>query len=142
MIHFVPFSFQRHGIWAKELIQMVYCEDTKGIVAEKDGEPIGAAILDSWTYNSVQIHVGVVNPICMRRLPYEVANYVFNTAGRKMIIGLTPSDKTKAMRLNEHLGFKEVMRIPDAYADGIDYVVYHMKKEDCKYLPKELRKAA
>ena len=142
MIEYVPFNFHRHGKWAKLLVEMVLCEDTKGIVAERNNVPIGVIILDSWTHNSVQCHIGVTDPLCLTKIPYIVAEYVFITAGRKMLIGLTPSNKEKAIRLNKHFGFTEITRIPDAYADGIDYIIYQMKKEDCKYLPKEVRKAA
>ena len=138
---FVPFTFKDHGAWVKELIDPVFCEDTKGIVAVKDGEPIGVMLLDQWTETSVQCHIGIVNPICLRRMPYEFCNYVFNTCGRKILIGLTPADNKKAMRLNEHLGFKEVMRMKDAYKQGVDYVMYLMDKTTCKYIT-QINKAA
>ena len=36
-----------------------------------------------------------------------------------------------------HLGFTEKLRLEDAWADGVDYVVMELKKENCRYLPQE-----
>ena len=131
---YVPFSFEKHGLWVKNLIQPIFSEDTKGVVAEKDGVPVGAIILDQWTATSVQCHVGVENIMCLRKLQYEVADYVFNVCDRKMLIGLTPSNNTKAIRINKTFGFKEHTRIKDAFAKGVDYIIYIMLKEDCRFL--------
>jgi len=133
-VTYVPFSFEKHGRWAKELIHPLFCEDTKGVVAEKDGKPVGAIILDSWTKTSVQCHVGVENVMCLRKLQYEVADYVFNVCGRKLLIGLTPANNEKAIRINKTFGVKEHTRIPNAFEEGVDYIVYLMTKEDCRFL--------
>jgi len=133
-VMYVAFSFAKHGKWAKDLIDPIFCEDTKGIVAEKEGEPVGAILLDQWTKTSVQCHVGVENIMCLRNLQYEVADYVFNTCGRELLIGLTPSNNEKAIRINKTFGFKEHTRIKDAFDIGVDYIVYLMTKADCRFL--------
>jgi hypothetical protein len=143
MYEFVAFCFETHGRWVKDLLNPTFCEDTKGIVALKNNKPIGVMLADQWTDSSVQTHIGITDPLCLKHgLHKEFCKWVFITAGRKMMIGLTPSNNEKAMKLNKHFGFTEVGRLKDAYADGVDYVQYVMKREDCKYIPQELRKAA
>ena len=136
-MRYVPFDFQRHGTVVKRLVNPVYCEDTKGVVAEHDdGTLAGVVLLDMWTLNSVQMHIGVVDPMCLRRLHREVAEYVFLTCNRKIMIGLTPSTNKKAIKLNKHFGFEEVHRVKDAVSDGVDIIVLELRRENCRYLPK------
>jgi hypothetical protein len=53
-----------------------------------------------------------------------------------------PSNNEKALKLDRHIGFKEVARIPNAVAEGVDYIVMCMEKSECRWLPEELREAA
>ena len=110
-----------------------YCEDTKGITA-LDPEPVGVCLLDSWTKNSVQIHIWIDNPFVLKHgFAEEVFGFVFGS-GRKMVIGSTPSDNKKALKFIKHIGLKEVYRIPDAFNDGVDAVITMMKKDDCRWI--------
>ena len=136
-MRYVPFSFQRHAEAVKRHVNPVYCEDTKGIVAEQDdGRLAGVVLLDMWTLNSVQMHIGIVDPMCLSKLHREVAEYVFLTCNRKIMIGLTPSINEKAIKLNRHFGFEEVYRVKDAVSDGVDIIVFELRRENCRYLPK------
>ena len=137
MITFEAINLQNrdHYNYLKGVIKCVLCEDTKGIVAIRDGQVVAAMVADSWAHNSCQVHVGVSDPLALKHgLHKEFANWVFNVCGRGMIIGLTPSNNKKARKLNKHFGFKEIFIIPDGFDKGIDYVVTQIKREDCKYL--------
>ena len=133
---FVPFDFQQHGQWVKSLIKPLFTENTSGIVAVRDdGSPAGAVILDSWTPNSVQGHLGAETPMVWKHgLHKEAFKYVFDTCKRKYFLGLTPSDRVDALRFNKKMGFKQVARIPDGYADGIDYILFQLTRDTCQYL--------
>ena len=120
--------------WLRNNIKCVLCEDTKGIVAERDGVIVGMMVADSWTENSCQVHQAVADTLAFKHgLHIEFAEYVFGVAGRKMMLGLTPSDNAEAIKLNEHYGFTEFTRVPDAVRDGVDYIVYRMTAADCLY---------
>lgn len=132
---FEPFSRARHGGWVKENVECVFCDDMRGVIAIRDEFIVGAMIADSWTYTSVQVHNAITDPICFKHgIHIKFADYVFNTCGRSQMIGLVPSDNKKALKLNLHYGFKEVTRLPDAYRDGVDYVIMRLLKSECKYL--------
>ena len=62
----------------------------------------------------------------------EVFNYPFNTLKLKVIIGTVAGSNTKALRLDRHLGFKDVATIPDAHDEG-DLVILEMRPEYCKW---------
>ena len=132
---FVPFTFEDHGEWVKSLLSPIYCEDTKGIVAEKDGEPVGVMLCDMWTHNSVQVHIGITDKMCLKhKMHYEFCDWVFNVCDRQMMLGLVPSNNLQALKLDKHFGFKEVGRIPNAIKDGVDYVIMQLTKDECKYI--------
>lgn len=137
-MQFVPFDLYRHGAWVKELLHPVFCEDTKGIVAIRDGVPVGVMLGDSWSRNSVNVHIGIVDPLVFKhKMHYEFCEYVFHTCDRGQMLGLVPADNEKALKLNKHFGFREVYRIKDGYDVGVDYVVMQYTKEECKYLGEE-----
>jgi len=106
-------------------------------------------VCDTWTENSVVIHQAVLTPMLLRHgWLEEVADYVFNTAKRKLMIGLVPSNNEAALKLNDHIGFTETYlndhigftetyRIKDAIADGIDTVIMELRAEDCTWTPQE-----
>jgi len=107
------------------------CEDTKGIIAiNHRNEPVAAALFDTWSFNSCQIHIWIDNPFVLKHgFQDEIFNHVFDTCGRNVIIGSTPDDNPKALKFIKHMGFTEVARIKDGYKDGIDYVITEFRKD-------------
>ena len=111
------------------------CADSKGVVAIQDGKILAITILDSWTDNSCMIHIWIDNPIVLKHgYAEEVFDFVFNTGGREVIIGVTPANNPKALKFIKHIGFEEVARIPDGHERGVDFVVTTMRKENCKWV--------
>ena len=128
--------------WLREHIKCVLCEDTRGIVSERDGAVVGMMVADSWTENSCQVHSAVTDPLAFKHgLHVEFAEYVFGASGRRQMLGLVPSDNAKAIKINEHYGFTEFARVPDAVRDGVDYIVMRMTAEDCRYYQEKLHAA-
>ena len=118
----------------KEHVQCVWCEDTKGIVAERDGEPVAAYVFDNWSRNSVQCHQWVSDPLVFKAGLHKVAaDYIYGACGKGLMVGLVPSDNEKAAKLNEHYGFRLEHVVRDGYDKGLDYLVYTMRAEDCPY---------
>jgi L-amino acid N-acyltransferase YncA len=62
-----------------------------------------------------------------------VFNYPFNKLKLKVIIGTVAGNNEKALKLDRHLGFKDVAFIPDAHDDG-DLVILEMRPHFCKWL--------
>jgi len=121
--------------WVKAHVDCVLCEDSKGIVAERDGETVGVVILDSWAPNSCQVHLGATTPLVWKHgLHKEVFRYVFEVCGREMILGLTPANNRTALRFNKHMGFRQTYVIKDGFAPGIDYIVHEMRRDECRWI--------
>lgn len=117
-------------------LPLTLTDDTRGVASidPETGDLWGAVVCENWTVTSVACHIAVTNRHAFRDgLHKELANYVFNQAGRIKIIGTVPADNDAALKLNRHLGFKELFRIEEGYDWGIDYVIMELKKEDCPY---------
>ena len=121
--------------WIESRAECNWCSDTKGIVAYKGLDIVAAIALDSWSYNSVFIHVAVEDKWVFKHgFAEECFNYIFNTAERRILLGATPSNNVAALKFNQHLGLKPIYTIKDGYADGVDYVIQELRKEDCRYI--------
>jgi hypothetical protein len=136
VIRFRPLNVGRDWGWVREHVKCVLCEDTKGVIAERDGEIVGACIADSWAPGSCMGHFAATTPMVWRAgLHKEFFRWVF--ANRAILIGVTPADKVAAIRMNRHLGFRELTRIPDGFDEGVDYIVFQMRRDECRWIEHE-----
>ena len=145
MIKFKPLTRPDEWTWVSERAYPMQAADTQGIVAYDDttGKIAGIVVMDSWTQSGCQAHFAIDNPMCIRRgLFSEVAHHVHVVCGRKYIFGLIPADNDRAYKFDLKMGFKEVARVPDGYAEGVDYIVVRMSREENRWLPEELREEA
>ena len=144
-IQYGAFSMQRDWGWVCAQVPLTYVEDTCGIMAVdlETGKTVGAVIFDNWTANSVQTHFIITTPMLLRHGFLEQAyDFIFNEKGCKFMYGLVPSNNHKACTLNKHMGFTEKTRMTDAYADGVDFILMELKRENCKFLNNHLSEAA
>ena len=139
-VSFRALDVNRDWAWVKARIPVHLMEDTKGIIAEADGEIIGACVADSWTHTSVMIHQAIDRPMLLRhRWLEEIAFWVFVVGRRKVMYALVPSDNDKAYKLDLNIGFKELIRLKEAAMDGVDLILMELRREDCRWLPEEYR---
>ena len=52
--------------WVNKQVGIQRVEDTGGIMASKNGETLGACIMDNWTANSVQCHFMLKHPMVLK----------------------------------------------------------------------------
>jgi RimJ/RimL family protein N-acetyltransferase len=72
----------------------------------------------------------------------ECFKYAYNVRNCKMVLGLVNSLNEAAMKYDQHLGFKELWRLPKMHDDSGDIVVLGLPKEECRYLTMFEEKAA
>lgn len=138
-IHFRAFDGPSDWGWVNQQVGILQVEDMSGIMAidADTNQTVGACIFDNWTSNSVQSHFMLTNPLLLKHgFIEECFDYAFNHSDKKFIYGFIPGDNEKAIKLNLHMGFTEILRLPEAFRDGVDYVVMELKRENCKYLRK------
>lgn len=135
MITFRPLNGKTDWEWVKTRAHILLVEDTTGLVAERDGKIQAVAVFDSFTVNACNVHMAIENPMVIKYgFLHEIGHYLFNVRDRKRIFGLVPSNNAKAMRLDKHIGMSEIARVPNALAEGIDYVVLEMTREECRWI--------
>jgi hypothetical protein len=116
-----------------------YCvgEHFRGIKAvSPNGVLLGMVGFDHWTPASVQIHVWIDSPLALKgyALIKESLRYAFVQAGKKLIVGVTPSNLPKALKFNAHIGFKQIAVIRDGWDVGVDMIITEMRPDSCRWL--------
>jgi RimJ/RimL family protein N-acetyltransferase len=144
-MRFVPLTTQEQWDWIDQRCYPIRDQYTTGIVAyDNTGKIAAMFVCDSFSRDSCGVHLAIDNPAVIRRgFLNECLNYIFNTRGRSRVFGAVPADNTKALKFNTHIGFREVARIPDGYATGVDTVIMRMDADDNRWVtPAQNRKVA
>jgi len=129
--------------WLEARAKPIRCEDTTGFIALRGNKIVGAVAFDSWAPNSCLAHIAIEDPFVLRHGFLELAfDFAFHHAGRGIILGMTPANNERALRFNRKIGFQEIYRLKDGYQTGIDYVAQEIRRENCRWLAPEYRKAA
>lgn len=97
---------------------IIYCH-LCGLV---HGRIRGMVGYNGWTENAVSMHFAIEGPGAFKALHAEAFKYAFEQAGKKMVFGVTPSDNARAIKAIRAVGFREVYREKDGFADGVDIV--------------------
>jgi|TARA_R110001606_G_scaffold186476_2_gene334014 hypothetical protein len=119
-------------MWAKNRTRAIICEDTQGIIAYDNQKFAACALFDSFTVESCNVHLAIINPFVLRHgFLNAVCDHVFDVCKRERIFGLVPSDNRKALKFNKHIGMTEMHTIKDAIKKDVHYVVMQMNKKDC-----------
>ena len=129
--------------WFRARTSVILCEDMKGVVAyDMEGRILGACVADSFGPDNCNVHIAIDSHFILRRGFLDaLAKWLFIQLDRKRLFGLVPSNNLRAIKFNEHIGFREVARVPHAVSEGVDYIVYAMGRDDCRWLETERRAA-
>lgn len=143
MITFKPLTTSQEWDWFKERTHVIACEDTQGIVAHRGADILAVAVFDSFTVDGCSVHFAIENPMVIRRgFLSEIAYHAYVVLDRSRLFGLVPDNNERAIKLDRHIGFKEIARVPRAISKDVGYIVMELEKKDCRFLPEELREAA
>lgn len=124
-----------HALWFFEQTRYRFGGGWRGIVAlTAAGQVRGMVGYDGWTENAVQMHVALPDPRAALALVRPAFSYPFEEIGVKVAYGLTPADNHRGLALASRLGFRQVYRLQDGWADGVDLVLSEMRREECRWL--------
>lgn len=135
-VAFKPINCEDEWDWVTSRVPLLMVSDMTSILAydKVSGERLACCVMDTWTPTSCQIHFTIENPMVLRHGFFqEISKFVFDVAGRIIMYGLVPSDNAKALKLDKKIGFKEITRLKDAYAKGVDYILLELRKEHCNF---------
>lgn len=100
-----------------------------------DGRILGVVGYDNWNHASCTMDMAGEPGWITRDMIWAAFDYPFNVLGCKVVIASVASSNTRAMRIDDRLGFKTECVIPSAHPRG-DLVIRSMRKEDCVWLKK------
>lgn len=142
-VTFRAMESQDDWMWFKTRTSVIYCEDTVGIVAMRNGDIAAMCVFDSFSPFSCNVHLAIDDVAAIRAgLFTQVALYAYVTRGCERMFGLVPSNNEKALKLDKHIGFTEVSRVPRALGKDVDYIVMCLEREDCRWLPAQFKEEA
>ena len=127
------------------LVERAGCDITPGFKAikfVKDDRIHGMVGYGSWTANAVVMHIALENPAALRETLKWAFRYPFEQCGRGVAIATVRERNERSMRLCQKIGMREVYRIKDGVEVGEDMVIFEMRREDCRWVPEAVRKAA
>ena len=86
--------------WFQEKLPIFIVDDSAGIIMMDGEERLAAWVFDNYTGASVQCHLVVEKPMCLRHgLIQTIADLAFNELECFAIYALVPSNKRKLLRL-------------------------------------------
>lgn len=128
------------------LVQRTGCELTaraKAIEAvDTHGRIHGMVALDLWTVSAAHMHVALDSAAGSRALLRPAFEWLFVQGGRSLALGVIRASNLKSLRLAKHLGFRDLTRIRNGWAEGEDMCLLQMRKEECRWLQPPQKKAA
>ena len=96
-----------------------------------DGSIAGAIGYDGWTPSACWMHIALDNEHCFSKSLLRAAfDYPFVKCDLDAVYGLTSKNLHKAIKFNEHIGFRRI-------AETVDCVIFEMKAKDCRWIKQE-----
>lgn len=132
-----------HFEWLRQHTGCLVTPDFRAVEAvDEDGRIKGMVGYCNWTPNSVQAHVAVDSPGSCRRLLVSAFAYPFIECNRGVMIGLISARNGRSARLATSLGFREVYRIRDGLAVGVDQILMELRREECRFIQHLIQRRA
>lgn len=123
--------------------------DDLAFICNRSGDKVTAAVaFNSFCGRTCQMHQVLSKNSVTRRFLWAAFDYPFNQADCVEVVGIVKSSNEAALKLDFHLGFREIYRVPAGWSKDEDMVILTMRKEECKWLElgrryeNEYRKAA
>jgi L-amino acid N-acyltransferase YncA len=107
---------------------------------DAQGQIRGMVGYDDWAPNSVRMHVALDSPVAARALLRPAFAYPFLEVGVSIALGVVVSTNRKSLALAQHLGFREVHRVPGGWSSGADLIFLRLDRDSCRWT--QQRKAA
>lgn len=136
MIKFYPMTEPAEWNWFTERTKATRSSDTQGIVAyDAMGKILAVTVFDTFTVDSCCVHLAIDNPFVIRSGFLNVlCKHAFWTCNRDRMFASIIDTNHKSLKFVSHAGFREITRIEDGYAKGVDFVIMRMDKEGCRWL--------
>lgn len=104
------------------------------IARVEDGVLLGGVTYQGYTGASIQMHMaGFRENWASRDFLWVAFDYPFNQLKCRKVFGQVPETNTRALEIDQKLGFKVIAKIADVFPDGA-CIVLALAREDCRWL--------
>lgn len=127
--------------WAAERIGVTrFKPDAKGFGVLRDGQLSAVVVWDTFSEVDCAMHVASSGDghWLSRDVLKMAFGYPFMDLKMRRITALIPAKNSRAIRFNEHLGFKLEGLCPEAMPDD-DIQIRGMLRRECRFIPPEYR---
>lgn len=125
--------------WAMDRVKTGFRDDARAMGWETEQGLRAVAVFDCFYPHDLHMHIASDgrHGWLTRRFLVAVFHYAFVVCGVRRVTGLVPAKNHKALRFDQHLGFRYEGRCADAFPDD-DLVILGMTRKECRWLPKEV----
>ena len=127
----------REALWAfiNARLGIPWSSDFRALGLVKSDCLCAVVAYNGFTGRACFMHSAIDDSVAVdRTFVRAVFDYPFNECNVQTIIALVSSENTRALKLDKHVGFKEVSRLPGAGMDGHDLVILTMNRNECRWL--------
>lgn len=104
---------------------------------DEAGDLVAGVVLESYNGRNANIHIAGIGRYWLnRQMLVTFFNYAFRHLKLERLTGLVPASNQQALAFDLHAGFQHEATLKGAAKDG-DLEILVMRREDCRYLPKE-----
>lgn len=125
-----PWLAERSGCAITPSFRAIKAVDSGGAIK-------GMVGYDDWTENACQAHMAADTPIAWRSMTRPAFAYPFEELGLGIILAVIPSSNARSLATALRFGFRQLMRLKDGRAVGVDLVFLEMRRESCRWLNHE-----
>jgi RimJ/RimL family protein N-acetyltransferase len=136
-----------HHPWIAERAGLALHSGFMAIEAVDDtGRVLGMVGFDGWMPQAVCLHIAIEEPIVLRRLLPAAFGVAFGPPpggfAKAAAIATVLSTNEKSLELVRRVGFQKAYVGHDWSGPGVDFCVFEMRREWCRFIPAALRRVA
>jgi hypothetical protein len=98
------------------------------------GELLGVVAYNAWNGRTCSMHCAGDGNWINRELLRAAFEYPFVTCDMALVLAPVPADNRRALRLDQHLGFKPIYRVARGWSWDVDLVFLGMHRHECRWL--------
>lgn len=123
--------------WIARRAKLMVGPTFKAYEARSNGRIVAMLGFDGWTDSACQVHIALEYRSALRHVLRAGFELPFLRCGRSVIVCQVLSTNTASLALVKHLGFREVFVGRDWWAPGVDLHWFEMRRDECRWIPKE-----
>ena len=127
----------RVGAWVAEKVgrESPWVTDP-ALGIEKNGELVAGIVIDNYVKGArASMHcAGVGKRWLNKEFLFACFDYAFNQLDLKVLVNPVSANNQDSLRFTEHIGFKEIARVPNGWDGEVDLVLFQLHRKDCRWL--------